>query len=377
MANWNQPALTDTYANFLAFLDARLDDLAYGLDPAITTATNPPTNSIRYSSANSRWEKFNGTSWAALSSLYAIAISGNAATATTFATARTINGVSFNGSANITVTANTPQTITFNNGGSGAASGTTFNGGTGITISYNSVGAPSASGANASGTWGISISGNAATATTASAVSSSSTILSTARVGMKIISSSNDSMYEIVKPTVVGYALSITSDNRFSLVQTNGAGDWFKTLLSVNTDGATTTAGPLNTIGNITASADIVVGNLLTVGGNAIVGGSVNVIGNITAYSDERLKQNWRDLPSDFLKRLAEVKMGIYDRKDTGDTQAGVSAQAMRALLSPTVREGTDGMLSVAYGNAALVAAVELAREVISLRRELNAMKGA
>ena len=37
---------------------------------------------------------------------------GNAATATTLQTARTINGVSFNGSANITVTANTPNTLT-------------------------------------------------------------------------------------------------------------------------------------------------------------------------------------------------------------------------------------------------------------------------
>jgi len=105
--------------------------------------------------------------------------------------------------------------------------------------------------------------------------------------------------------------------------------------------------------------------------------GDLTATGNVTANSDERLKQNWRDLPADFLERLAEVKMGIYDRKDTGETQAGVSAQAMRTLLSPVVREGTDGMLSVAYGNAALVAAVKLASEVVSLRRELNELKGA
>jgi hypothetical protein len=352
MANWNQPALTDTYANFVAYLDARLDDLAYGLDPAITTVTNAPTNSTRWNSASNRWEKFNGTSWAALSSAYAIAISGNAATATTLATTRTINGVNFNGSANITVTANTPQTITFNNGGSGAASGTTFNGGTGITISYNSVGAPSASGANATGTWGISISGNAATATTAAAVNTSSPILSTSRVGMRIVTSSNDSMYELVKPGVVGYALAIQADNRIALVQTNGAGDWFKTLLSVNTDGATTTAGSLNTIGDITAS------------------------GNVTAYSDERLKEGWRDLESNYLEQLALVKMGIYTRKDTGITQVGVGAQSLKSILPWAVNEGIDGMLSVAYGNAALASCVALAREVIILKAELAALKG-
>jgi hypothetical protein len=41
----------------------------------------------------------------------AAALTGNSSTATTLATARTINGVSFNGSANITVTANTPNTL--------------------------------------------------------------------------------------------------------------------------------------------------------------------------------------------------------------------------------------------------------------------------
>jgi hypothetical protein len=69
--------------------------------------------------------------------------------------------------------------------------------------------------------------------------------------------------------------------------------------------------------------------------------------------------------------------MGVYDRTDTGQTQVGVSAQSLQSFLPQAVQAGDDGILSVAYGNAALVAAVELAREVVSLRRELNAMKGA
>jgi len=52
------------------------------------------------------------------------------------------------------------NSLTINNGGSGSASGVTFNGSSAITISYNTVGAPSTSGANASGTWSINISGN-------------------------------------------------------------------------------------------------------------------------------------------------------------------------------------------------------------------------
>lgn len=88
-------------------------------------------------------------------------LTGNASTATTLQTARTINGVSFNGSANINIDLNTA--VTFNNGGAGAASGTTFDGSVARTISYNTIGAPSTTGANASGTWGISITGNAGT----------------------------------------------------------------------------------------------------------------------------------------------------------------------------------------------------------------------
>jgi len=278
---------------------------------------------------------------------------GNAATATTLQTARTINGVSFNGSANITVTANTTAALTFNNGGAGAASGSTFNGSAAVTISYNSVGAPSTTGTNASGTWSINVTGNAATATTAAAVNTASTITSTARVGMRITTTSNDSMYELHKSGTVAYALSITSDNRVALVQTDGGGTWVKTLLSVDTTGATTTAGTLNVIGDITAS------------------------GNVTAYSDENLKSNWRGLVDDFVAKLATVKMGVYDRTDIGATQVGVGAQSLSTVMPNAVQQDESGILSVAYGNAALAACVALARELVALKAEVTALKGA
>lgn len=62
--------------------------------------------------------------------------------------------------------------VTFNNGGAGDASGTSFNGSAARTISYNTIGAPKTDGTNATGTWGISISGNAATATSATSATS-------------------------------------------------------------------------------------------------------------------------------------------------------------------------------------------------------------
>lgn len=93
------------------------------------------------------------------------ALSGNATTATTLQTARTINDTSFDGSANITITANTPNALTFNNGGSGVASGSTFNGGTATTVSYNTIGASPLAGSTSlttlgtitTGTWNAGV----------------------------------------------------------------------------------------------------------------------------------------------------------------------------------------------------------------------------
>ena len=83
-----KPIISDNYAALLPALQTTLTDIARGYDPATTgTKTNTPVDCLQWNSVNSRWEKFNGTSWNALSSLYAINISGNAATASSAATA--------------------------------------------------------------------------------------------------------------------------------------------------------------------------------------------------------------------------------------------------------------------------------------------------
>jgi hypothetical protein len=96
-------------------------------------------------------------------------------------------------------------------------------------------------------------------------------------------------------------------------------------------------------------------------------GASLTVAGNVTANSDETLKINWRDLPTDFIDHLANVKHGTYDRTDMPLTQDGVSAQSLRKLLENSVLEDEDGKLSVAYGNAALVSAIQLAKRLVAL----------
>ena len=125
MANWSLPTTASAYANYTAELDGRLNDLAYGLDPAVTTLTNPKTNSIRWNSASTKWEKYNGTAWADLAATYSI----NAATANAWATGRTIaltgdvtgTSAAWTGSGNISFAA-TLATVNSNTGSFGSAS---------------------------------------------------------------------------------------------------------------------------------------------------------------------------------------------------------------------------------------------------------------
>lgn len=110
----------------------------------------------------------------------------NTALATTsFITAPTTAGtyLGWNGSAFAYSAISTPASVTFNNSGSGDASGTSFNGSTARTISYNTVGAPSTGGTGATGTWGISISGNAATATSATSATTATQVSNSLSAG--------------------------------------------------------------------------------------------------------------------------------------------------------------------------------------------------
>lgn len=79
MADHNKPLLTSLYADYTSEFDARIDDAMRGNDPALTTLTNQPAGTIRWTSAGKKWEKWSGTAWADLEASYAINISGTAA----------------------------------------------------------------------------------------------------------------------------------------------------------------------------------------------------------------------------------------------------------------------------------------------------------
>ena len=105
-------------------------------------------------------------------------------------------------------------------------------------------------------------------------------------------------------------------------------------------------------------------------------GTNVVVAGTVSGGSDERLKTNWRGVIPNFVEKLANIKAGIFDRTDLKLTQPGVSAQSLQEILPEAVLLDDNGMLSVNYGGAALLSAVELAKEIMALRKEINELKG-
>ena len=119
--DFTKPVVTDSYASILPSLVAELQDLARALDPVLTgNHTNIPTGSMRYVAANSNWERYNGTSWvtttAAGANLYAVNISGNAATSTAAANITGVAAVLNGGTGGATVAAAAFVSKTANNG---------------------------------------------------------------------------------------------------------------------------------------------------------------------------------------------------------------------------------------------------------------------
>lgn len=183
MANWSNPTLTSLYTDVLTELKNRDVDLALQFDG--TSTTNVPTGAIRWNSTINRWQKWNGSSWAELTSIYgfnAISTSGNASVSGTL----TVTGSAFlNGGGTTTTPAtadNTTKIATtafvkaqnYAPSASPAFTGvptaptaavgnnTTQLATTAFVANEISDKAPTKTGSGASGTWGINITGTSA-----------------------------------------------------------------------------------------------------------------------------------------------------------------------------------------------------------------------
>jgi hypothetical protein len=385
--NWNGSAFTWSAGTISGVaLGSNLNTLTFGTfltgtsyngSSAVTIATNA-TNANTASTIVARDASGNfsaGTITATLSgnATTSSSTSGNAATATTLQTARTINGVSFNGSANITVTAAA-------NGGNSATVG-------GFTPSASSGVGNRVVVADASGY----IFNNYFNSTDNSQASGVSAVMVKA----------GDNYYRSGTAAAVATFISGQTMNISGTATYLSGSGQINTIVGKN--GTTADINAANDTGSFSIRGDasfpasvsfhrtgayainmgLSTGNNFVIGGwsassNAFVmsgAGALTMLNNITAYSDERVKTNWRGLRPDFIERLAEVKHGIYDRTDQVSTQVGVSAQSLQKILEHAVMEGDDGFLSVAYGNAALVAAVKLAERVVALEARIAALE--
>jgi hypothetical protein len=238
-----------------------------------------------------------------------------------------------------------------------------------MTNNYNSY-SPTLTGTGASGTWGISITGNAANITAYTINQSVGTGNSPTFADLYVSNwfrnnTSNTGLYN-------------QSTTQHLSSNTNGYWDMSST---------TTVSGiRLYTGGHVTSLRGYVyannsneIGFLNSTGGwswKMDNSGNGTATGSVTAYSDERLKKDWEPVAENFVEKLAAVKTGTYTRTDIGERQAGSSAQDWQKLLPEVVRANNEGILSLAYGNAAVVACVELAKEVMKLRAEVQDLKG-
>ena len=310
------------------------------------------------------------------------ALTGNATTATTLQTTRTIGGVSFNGSANI----NLPGVNTAGNQSTSGNAAT-------ATLAANSTlagGLPIASGVNSGANEIVRTNSSGYVdfgwINTVSGVSSGTPTR---------VYCSNDAYIRYYDmPTFTGYVRAAANGSWGISVTGSSASCTGNAATASNALGAFTVPGVL-TVGNGTSSDIFMVD---TDEGSRRIHCNSNRIGflnqsdgwgsycedngdwvsagNVTAYSDERLKKDWEEVKPNFVDQLANVKSGTYTRTDSDERQAGVSAQSLQELLPETVIAGGDGLLSVAYGNAAMVAVVELAKEIRKLKEELKALKG-
>ena len=251
---------------------------------------------------------------------------GNASTATALQTARTINGVSFNGTANISFNADSVAEGTTNQyfttararAAISAAGDLSYNPTTGV-ISFSATGAPVISVAGKTGS---------VTLNTADVTESSNLYFTNARA-RTAISVSGAGSYNSTTGVITINAAPVTS-----VAGKTGA----VTLAIADTSGLQTALD-----GKFSASGG-------TISGNVSVSGTVTATGDITAFSDERTKSNVETI-TEALYKVKAMRGVSYISKFNMEERIGVIAQEVERVVPEVVHTHENGLKSVAYQN--------------------------
>ena len=106
------------------------------------------------------------------------------------------------------------------------------------------------------------------------------------------------------------------------------------------------------------------------------VTGVVTASGDITAFSDARVKENIKTIDN-ALDKVTQLRGVEYNKIGSEEKSIGVVAQEIKEVLPEVVREGQDGMLSVAYGNitGVLIEAIkEQQKQIEELKAQLDGL---
>jgi Chaperone of endosialidase len=363
-----KPATTDNYSTgFVPGLIGNLIALSQWLDSSNTALTGtPPTFAKRYNRGSGMFEEYSGSVWGVL----AHNIPGNAATATSAG-----DSAKFNGQLPAFYQPALGYTPLQQGGGTGQGTNKLYIGWATslLNLQVDTV--------NFGSTWPIAVTGNAGTVTNGVYTAGNQTVGGIKSFNAAILSPSAGD-YGLWKTGDIGGSYVSWNANRVTALQVDAAIDTSAYMVWRATKWGARHLAAMDVYAGGTASSAPVVSLHVGTTTNAFTfdqGGNLTAAGNVTAFSDARLKKDWAALPGDFVERLASIQHGSYTRIDTGARQAGVSAQDLQALLPEAVHTGTDEQqtLSVAYGNAALVACVALARELGLLRAEVQQLRGA
>ena len=321
---------------------------------------------------------------------------GNASTATALQTARTINGVSFNGTANIAFNADNVADGTTNQyfttararAAISAAGDLSYNPTTGV-ISFSATGAPVVSVAgktgsvtlntadvaestnlyftNARARAAISVSGNgsydnvtgvvtigAGAVTSVAGRTGAVTLAIADTSGLQAALDAKLSSTTTTTSISEGTRLYYTDARARAAVSVSGAGSYNNTtgVITINAAPVTSVAGKTGVvtlaIGDTSGLQAALDGKFSTSGGT--ITGSITATGDITAFSDSRTKTDIETITEALYKVKAMRGVSYISKYDLAE-HIGVIAQEVERVVPEVVHTHTNGLKSVAYQN--------------------------